>query len=155
MFCVVKEILCALNLIGSIFLMLMICSLKNRRIWYFKWHQWPCEVSSTGLHWWKFQSCRKYYWMLYIRFQLLILACSMVYAVCPNYNVVVFQPRTGINPYLRSVAIFTTFLDSSRPTYFNRFCISHFLPRTWLLLLPCISPVNVTSLSCFTRFFSP
>ena len=30
--------------------------------------------------------------------------CSPVRAVCPNHEVVVFQPRKGTTPYLRSVA---------------------------------------------------
>ena len=61
---------------------------------------------------------------------LLFLDWPPVRAICPNHEVVVFQTWTGTDPYLGSVAIFTTFIDSSRPTCFNRFWIYWFPSRT-------------------------
>ena len=35
---------------------------------------------------------------------LLLFTCPLVRGVCPNYEVVMFQPHTGTHPYLGSVA---------------------------------------------------
>ena len=86
---------------------------------------------------------------------LLFFAWPMVLVVCPNHEVLVFQPRTGNDPYLGSIVIFTNILDSSRPTCFNRFCISHFRPWKWFLSLPHIPPVDAAFLYCFNRFSPP
>ena len=67
--------------------------------------------------------------MLLLLLLFLLLAWLAVRDVCLNYEVVVFQPQTGTATYLGSVAIFTTILDSSHPTFFNRFWISFPPPR--------------------------
>ena len=56
-----------------------------------------------------------------------------------NYEVLGFQPRSGIAPFLDYVTIITTYSSPNHPT-----CISHFLDR-FISLLPSTSPPPVAS----------
>ena len=84
---------------------------------------------------------------------LLFFVWYPVRAVCLNYEVVVFQPWTGTAPYLGSAAIFTTIIDATRPTCFNRFWIYCFISRTWFLFPTRLPPVDAASLYCCTCDF--
>ena len=57
--------------------------------------------------------------------------CPPVHEVCPNYDVVMFQPRTETPPHLGSVASVTNLIQPSCPT-----CFYHFSGSSFSLLYP-------------------
>ena len=58
--------------------------------------------------------------------------------VFTNYEVVKFQPRSGIATVLDSVASITTYSSPAHPTYLSRFLDS------FIYLLPSTSPLSVS-----------
>ena len=76
---------------------------------------------------------------------VVVVRMDTIRAVCPNLEVVVFQPQTGTTLYLSYVAIFTTILDYSRPTYFNYVLDISFSPQD-------LTPINPLYSTCWRRF---
>ena len=79
-----------------------------------------------------------------------------ILAVCPNHEAVVFQPWTMTAPDLVCVSNITTILALRPhlcPTMFWIFIFPS--PRTYLISIPHISPVDDTSLSLCILFFPP
>ena len=76
--------------------------------------------------------------------------------VCPNHELVEFEPRTVTGPDLGSVANTYTIFLSPCPTCSNR-VLDHLFPSPWAYLLPPphISPVDAVYLSLCTRFSLP
>ena len=73
-----------------------------------------------------------------------------VWAVCPNHEVVVFQPRTVTATYSGSVYIvLKNYSNSSRPAYINRFWIFLFPPPP--TAPPHHKPLVVVTFLCSTR----
>ena len=72
---------------------------------------------------------------------VVVVRMDTIRAMCPNLEVVVFHSQTGTTLYLSYVAIFTTILDYSRPTYFNCVLDISFSPQD-------LTPINPLYSTC-------
>ena len=59
---------------------------------------------------------------------MLLCFQTSVCAICPNHEVVVFQPWTGTDPYLGSIANYTFYYNPPAPPVSTNFCIFSFPP---------------------------